>query len=271
MYTIRQYARFIIATLAIGSINTVFAQDSEATFIGQGDLGLAMQFSSGLIENLDQNDGTLTPSVLISGGLYYGNFFVEATPFGQNPLTLGYSIARDNDYQINIVGQSSFQEISERQQEQGSLLDGLLIRRSSFEIGVEYLTQFSEGDLRLRVLSDALNRHNGQLFSADYSRAFFTRSLLILPSIGVTYISENATDFYYGIAESETTTSRAAYTAESGWIVSARLYVERPLAKDWTLFGFASYSHFNDSITDSPIVTVNDGTYNLAVGVLWSF
>lgn len=271
MYIRRLFPQLIFTVaLAVGLSRLVHA-DTENSLIWQGDLGLAAQVSSGLIENLNKNDGSLTPSVLLSGGLYYGNFFVEATPFGQNPLTLGYTITSDNKHQLNLVGQSSFQEVSEREQEEGTLLDGLLIRRSSFEVGVEYLSQISEGDLRLRLLTDALNRHKGQLLSFDYSRPFFTRSLLILPSLGITYLSKGTVEYYYGIQQSEVTATRADYQPGAGWAVSARLYLERPLAKHWTLFGFASYSHFNDSVTDSPIVTVSDGTYNFAVGVLWNF
>lgn len=247
------------------------AADENKKLIWQGDLGLAAQVSTGLIENLNERDGELSASVLVSGGLYYGDFFVEATPFGQNPFTLGYTLSSNKHGQFSLVGQSWFQEISQEEQDEGNLLDGLLVRQSSFEVGVEYLTQIEEGDFRVRALTDALGRHEGHLFIADYTRAFFTRSLLILPSVGVTYMSEEAVDYYYGIEQREATATRPVYRPGSGWTVTARLYVERPLAKHWTLFGFASYSHFNDSITDSPIVTVNDGTYNLAIGVLWSF
>lgn len=254
----------------IGNSNHASASERNKV-IWQGDLGLAAQIRDGLIAGLEDGDEEIGAALLVSGGVYYGNFFVEAAPFGQNPLTVGYVVAKSAKYQMSLIGQSSFPDISESAQQKGNLLDGLHDRHASFEAGFEYYQQSESGDIRLRVLHDTLGNHSGHLFFADYSYPIFTRHFLVLPAVGISYFSAQTTDYYFGIEPQEATTDRPEYHPSASWTLSARVYTERPLSKNWSLFGFASYSLLDESIANSPIVTAEHGTYNLAVGVLWSF
>jgi outer membrane scaffolding protein for murein synthesis (MipA/OmpV family) len=237
----------------------------------QFDLGLAAVYRESIVGSLDQHNSELSAAVIVSGGAYYEDFFIESAPFANQPLTVGYTFAKSDDWQFNIVGQSWFTEISQEDQEQGNLLDGIQTRRASFEMGIEYVRQYTDADIRVRLLNDVLSRHDGFLFTADYNRPIFTNYALIMPSVGVIYLSENAVDYYYGVSANEATSFRTAYSPEGAWGASARLYIERPINKSFTAFAFANYVYFDEDITESPIVTIEQAAYNIAVGVLWTF
>ena len=245
--------------------------ESKRGITWQLDLGLAAQHRKGLINSLDRDDDNASLVALVSGGLYYDKFFVEGSPFGRHPLTLGYTLKQTDSTALNLIGLSWFPTISEDDQEQGTLLNGINKRLASFEVGVEYVKRFTQSDVRIRALHDGLGRHDGYLFSFDYGRPMFTEDWLIMPSWGFSYLSENAVDYYYGVRAGEATTARPEYKPGDAWGITARIYAERPMGRNWTLFGFASYSRFSDAVTDSPLVTAQDGTHNVTIGVLWSF
>ena len=78
-------------------------------------------------------------------------------------------------------------------------------------------------------------------------------------------------DYYYGIEAPQATPDRPIYQADSAWTLTGRIYLERPINKEWTMFGFASYSKLSSAITDSPLVSASNGIHTVAMGVLWSF
>ena len=257
--------------LGLAVIFPSFAQDQNDSFTWQFDLGAAVQHRTNIVDSLDGNDGEISGTVLLAGGVYYDKFFIESSPFSSRPLTLGYTLSETRSTMINIIGTSWFAEISEEAQNQGNRLDGIKSRHSSYEVGIEYLKQFRNSDVRIRMMHDVLNQHQGFFLSLDQSLPIYKTNWLIIPSWGVNYLSEKAVQYYYGVSESEVMPNRPFYSPDAGWSLTGRLYVERPLNKKWTLFGFASYSHFSSSISDSPITSIDNGTHTIALGVLWSF
>ena len=243
----------------------------KESFTWQLDLGLSLQHQTFIVDSLDESNDEAALAVLLSGGIYYDKLFIESSPFSSRPLTVGYTLNETRSTMVNLVGMSWFATISEDKQEQGNRLDGIKKRESAYEVGVEYLKQFKKSDLRVRALHDVLNRHNGFLLSLDQSRPIYKKDWLIIPSWGVTYLSENLVDYYYGVGPTEVTAERPLYSPDAGWSLTGRIYIEHPINQEWTMFGFASYSKFSNSITDSPITSVSNATHTIAMGVLWSF
>lgn len=262
---------FFILWLGLGVVFSSFAQSQDGSFTWQLDLGAAIQHRTNIVDSLDSNDGEVSGAVLLAGGVYYDKFFIESSPFSARALTLGYTLNKTRSTMVNLIGTSWFTEISEEAQNQGDRLDGITSRHSSYEIGVEYFKQFPNSDVRIRMMHDVLNQHQGFFISLDQSLPIYKTNWLIIPSWGGNYLSEKAVQYYYGVSESEVTLSRPLYNADAGWSLTGRIYVERPLDEKWTLFGFASYSHFSSSIADSPITSIDNSTHTIALGVLWSF
>lgn len=261
----------IFLSLLLSITFSSFAAEQDESFTWQLDLGASVQYRTNIVDSLDSNDGGISGAILLAGGVYYDNFFIESSPFSSRPLTLGYTLNKTRSTMLNLVGMSWFAEISQEAQQQGNKLDGIRSRHSSYEVGIEYLKQFQNSDVRIRVMHDVLDQHQGFFLSLDQSIPIYRTNWLIIPSWGVNYISQDAVDYYYGISEAEATPTRPVYQGDAGWSLTGRIYIERPINDKWTLFAFASYSHFSDSITDSPITSVDSATETIAVGVLWSF
>ena len=245
-------------------------QNSDG-FYWEADLGLLLSFQKILIPDVYDQDESLGLSVILAGGAYYDNFFVEASPLSGRPLTFGYSLFTKEDKQVNIIAESLFFELSEDDKEKGSILDGIRDRESSMEFGVEYFAIFKKFDVRFKLMHDGLNKHNGSVASFEISRPFFTRHILVMPGVAVYYIDDNAANYYYGVSQDEVNELRPAYEATASIFATARLYLERPINDDWSIVSSASYTAVSSGVSDSPLLRGRNNSYSFNVGVLWTF
>ncbi|MFC3094666.1 MipA/OmpV family protein [Alteromonas sediminis] len=242
--------------------------NSEVTW--QFDVGLAISYRAGIVDSLEYEEGQSSLSLLLAGGVYYEDFFLESSPLSQHPFTIGYTLASSNDYSINLVMESWFSEINPEDAVDDSL-EGLTVREGSLEVGLEYTRAFTKYDLRVRLLHDALSRHKGSIATIELARPLFFKSTLVIPSIGATFISSPATQYYYGVSTAEAKPGRLAYSPNDAVVTSARIYIERPMSKSWSLVGYGGYAVLSSAIANSPIVSPRSDTYYGGVGVLWTF
>lgn len=164
-----------------------------------------------------------------------------------------------------------FYDISEEEQEHGNLLDGINKREQSMEVGLEYFGILKTYDFRVKLLHDGLSKHDGTIGSIEVARPIFTRYVMFVPGLSFTYLDSNTTNYYFGVAPDEVTSFRSVYEANSSWLATARLYLERPMSDNWSIVASTSYSYVSDEIHNSPFVENRKNTYNLSVGVLWAF
>lgn len=236
------------------------------------DLGLAVtHFRSG-IQGLDKNEsGELALQTLVSGGLYYKNFFIESTPLTGNPITFGYILKQKERLQVNFIAESLFSSISSEHQERGDTLTGIKDRDGSLEAGLEVLYSTKHADIRFRALHDVAGIHKGGIVGLDIARPIYTDEFIIWPSLGVDFISANSVDYYFGIDADEANAQRTEYTPGSAWIGKFRIYIERQINESWSLVAFGGYSYFSEDINHSPLVFPKNESYKFGLGVLWSF
>jgi outer membrane scaffolding protein for murein synthesis (MipA/OmpV family) len=266
----------VFAMLLISASGLSAAQDDtqseQSHFYWEGDLGFAALYRDNvLIDDLEPVEDGVNGLILFTGGVYFKHFYVEFTPLANHPLTFGYTLTQSDEQQINLIAESWFSSIKAEDQFNTNRLDTIEDRDASLELGIEYLRTYDGYDIRSRFLTDALSKHSGHLFSVEVSRAFFTSTTLFVPTLGFTYISEQAIDYYYGVSPAETSAQLLTYQGEQAVVASARIYIERPISETWSAIGFANYHHLPDSIKDSPIITADGGSYAIGLGVLWTF
>lgn len=114
----------------------------------------------------------------------------------------------------------------------------------------------------LSYMHDVLSKHKGSETSFQISRQFNRGPFFFVPEVSVHYLNENLIDYYYGVEESEATSNRAAYSAQSGLSYRADLNFSTPIF----LGGFTrvdlGYIWYANEISDSPIVDETEG-YNI--------
>jgi len=253
-----------------GTTDDIQAFFANTEFHWEVDVGLVLNHRRDFIDTNYESNADLQADLWLSGGVYYGRFFLESAPVLSRPFTFGYTLKQTERQQINLITGSFFEQISAENQISGNRLDGIITREASAEGGVEINHQLGDTLYNIRLMHDLQSQHKGTLFSAQVSRPYFTSTTLIQTALGIAFIDSSATNYYYGVSPSEAREGRAAYRAGSAWIASASVYLERPINESWSAVARLSYSHASSNITDSPLVN-RDGGYNIHLGMMWVF
>ncbi|NMP32432.1 MipA/OmpV family protein [Thalassotalea sp. M1531] len=246
-------------------------QDSADKMYWEVDVAFLLTYRKIIIPDIVEREKKISAAINLSGGFYYKDFFVEAAPLSGRPFTIGYSLFSDESQQVNLITESLFFKLDEDSQESGNMLDGINERKSSMEVGVEYFSILKKNDIRLKLLHDGLNRHNGTIATFEISRPFFTKHFMLVPGIAVSYVDDNAADYYYGVSREEVRSFRPEYHAKGSVISTVRVYLERPLNDSWSIVASGKYSYFGEGIADSPLVQGREDNYSFNFGVLWTF
>lgn len=136
--------------------------------------------------------------------------------------------------------------------------------------GIELIYGGDWGDIQIQALSDWSFTHKGFEFWASYAYYWRFGNWRLSPSIGLNWKSSDLLDYYYGVRESEATSSRPAYHAASGFNSFARLSLAYRFNDNWSIVGVAEYENLSRSIRHSPIVD-RDNIETLFIGLMYRF
>ena len=236
------------------------------------DIGFSLEFNKNYIRGINKNkSGDLNASAILSGGYYYRDFFVEASPLIGRPFTLGYSLQRTRHFVVNIIAESLFQGFDQSSQNHGTQLNGINERKTSLDAGLEAYYSHRYGETRFRALYDISNTHNGYIMAFDHAYPLFMKRWTIWPSYGITWLSENTTDYYFGIDQNEITPSRPFYQPSNSFTHKLNLYIAYQYNTHFSFIGYGDYILFSSNIKNSPLVTTSNNSYRIGLGVMWSF
>ena len=136
-------------------------------------------------------------------------------------------------------------------------LEGMEKRKNTWEGGLALSMQKDTTFLEVMVLNDLLNNTNGWIIKAELGDEFKLANFTFYPSVLAIYQSSEYVSYYYGVKESETTLTRAAYNPGSGVDFALQTYVSYPLTKKLsTLLNFRA-DFLSKETTNSPIVQDN--------------
>lgn len=245
---------------------------SEEDSYWELDLGLVLNYNRSYINGINDNeDGDFGASIVISGGYYYKDFFIETHPFTGRPLTLGYSLQRTKNFVVNIIAESVFLGFDESSQNHGDSLTGINKRNTSLDSGIEAYYSHKYGETRLRLLHDISNTHNGFVIALDYAYPLFFNKWIVWPSYGISWLSDDSTDYYFGIDKNEVRPDRPEYTPSSAITHKLNIYAAYQHNTHLSFLVYGGYSIFSNNINDSPLVRPNNDSLQLGMGVMWSF
>lgn len=244
-------------------------------------LNVVMLSAEGKPENYpDKLTGSIGAGVLISekpysgvdtevypipmARLYYKNFFFEGTK-------LGYNLYGNDQWQFAPILQWRFDgyEASD-----SAALSGMADRDMTLDGGLQLTNINDWGVLTFSWVTDLLSEHEGNEleigFSKRYAKAFDVEQLSIIPNLGVSFLSSNLADYYYGVRTSEVAVGRPAYGAGYSINYSAGVNMIYTLDEKWDILAGFNYTWFDDEIKDSPIVS-EDGVYSIIAGAAYKF
>nr|WP_248291036.1 MipA/OmpV family protein [Pseudoalteromonas arctica] len=192
--------------------------------------------------------------------IQYGNFSLLGPQ-------MSYKLGHWGDFEASILGKF---RLDGYEADDDEFFNGMEDRDPSFDIGIDLEYDSSWGDFGLSHTADVSSTHEGYETSVSYSLPYRVSKGRIAPFISVSHLSEDLVNYYYGVKQSEVTTNRAYYQAESSlvWEIGTR--------SDW-LFGTnhmikadLSYRFLGSEIKDSPLIDKSGGI-NLIIGYVYVF
>ncbi len=136
--------------------------------------------------------------------------------------------------------------------------------------GIEWIVNLDNSDLQMQLLTDISGRHKGQELWLSWSRPLDYGALKLTPSLGFTWKSDRAADYFYGVRDDEAHQQLPAYNVGSAWNPFARLSSSYRLNEQWSVVAVFQYERLDDTIADSPIVEDNHVTTGY-LGIYYEF
>jgi outer membrane protein len=234
-------------------IIVVFCLQSTAFSAEDSSIGLGVLLAESPYIGVE-NDTYPVPII----NLEYKNLFIDKDIFG-------YHLFKGDALYLSIIGAPRFAGYDSGD---SSALSGMQDRDSSLDAGFRLQLKGKITTFNLICVNDLLDEHQGQEISADLSMKMFDG--LLMPRVGIRWLSDDLVDYYYGVKGSEATATRPTYQPGSTVNYVVGLTIGVPLAESWTLVGDIQYEVFGSEIDDSPIVD-EDGVFRYTAGIIYSF
>lgn len=144
-------------------------------------------------------------------------------------------------------------------------------RDDSVEAGFTVGLNGRFGEFDLEVVADVLDKSGGYRASAEYGYPIqLSERMTLTPSVGVSWISSDRADYYYGTLDTEVARGVVAYRPGSATIPRVGLGLEYNFSGKWMFLGSASYESLPSKLGDSPLLE-SDSSARFMIGVLRAF
>ncbi|MGH6711433.1 MAG: MipA/OmpV family protein, partial [Bradyrhizobium sp.] len=140
-------------------------------------------------------------------------------------------------------------------------------RDNGLDLGLSAKWSGAAGEIEAEILADAVDASGGQEMSLKYGYPFDLGKGRLTPSVGVTWLSKDMANYYYGTLDEEVARGVVDYKPGAVAIPEIGASYFRPIGQKWSLIGFVKYAALPDEITDSPLIEPDtDGTFSVFVG-----
>lgn len=202
----------------------------------------------------------------------------EGDNFFFRGITAGWEFVGSETFELAAIAQFRFDgfEIKEldRRKLAANGLDSRLLddRDDSVDAGISAKWGGSAGELELELLADVSGKSKGQQYSLQYGYPLNFGQTQITPTIGVTYLSNDMANYYYGTLQSEVARGVIDYKPDAVTIPSVGLNFMRFFGNNWIFLAMLEYNALPKKITNSPLLERNtNGTAEIIIGVQRAF
>jgi outer membrane protein len=145
-------------------------------------------------------------------------------------------------------------------------------RDHSLDAGVSIAWKSRAGEVKLRALADVTDASGGYEVSLEYGYPWRLGRTLLIPGVGVQWLSSDLAGYYYGTLEEEEARGVTAYRPGSALVPELKLGVVHPLGTNWRLFGSLGYKFLPSELSDSPFLEPDsNGVMHFMIGVSHGF
>ena len=126
------------------------------------------------------------------------------------------------------------------------------------------------GEVQLRALTDITDTSSGQEVSLTYSYRVQLGLFTVTPLVGVSYLSEDLANYYYGTLDEEVSRGVVDYKPGAAVAPQAGVNLMRPFGEHWALMGSVRYVMLPDEFSDSPLIE-SDSSASMFLGLTYRF
>lgn len=127
-------------------------------------------------------------------------------------------------------------------------------RKASVDAGLAMKWSGAAGEVEVEFLADVADKSGGQEVSLQYGYPFEVGAGTLTPQLGVTWLSKDNANYYYGTLAGEVARGVVDYKPGSAMIPHVGIAYFRPLGESWSMMASYKYSSLPDEITASPFV-----------------
>ena len=234
------------------------------------------------IRNYDLNDYSLGVAFSTSQSPYTGAanstiVYPYLTSFRHSAFTddwllirgenLGFRYVSKSDWEIGVIGRIQTLGLGSADDPP---LSGLDPRRWAIEAGPIVGWRRWPVHFQFRSYWEMPNRHKGTTSELELSLPReFERGGYFVPALKFTYMSEDYSDYYFGVSQVEMTPSRPEYHPGSVVNTWAGFTVGYRLSPQWLLTSTVGLEFLDSAVTASPIVE-RDRLWSASVGVAYN-
>jgi outer membrane protein len=239
---------------------------------------LFLNFSVFAEENNSDSQDTLMAGagILYRTSVYKGHdntvlpipfIYYTKGPFSIKGRSLTYGIYEKDSLSVGLLGVWDFRGYDD---DDSHDLAGMHDRDMTIEAGIAARYKDGWGYTTATVVTDMLGKHHGQEFTLSYSKKFNRDKLTLIPSVGVSYLSGDMTNYYYGVRSSEATAVRPMYKPDAAWNPYGALNAAYELNERWSFMGSIRLDLLDKEIQHSPIVD-KDRQIQITAGLMYRF
>lgn len=126
------------------------------------------------------------------------------------------------------------------------------------------------GEVQLRAVTDVTDASSGQEVSLTYSYRMQMGSFIVTPLVGVSYLSDDLANYYYGILDQEVSRGVVDYQPGAAVAPQAGVNLTRPFGEHWAMMGSVRYVLLPDEFSDSPLIE-SDSSASMFLGLTYRF
>lgn len=234
-------------------------QDASRWGIGAGAAAIDSPYAG--------EDIRIRPIPLLS---YEGEKFFFRGPIG------GYHFINTRAFSFDLIGAARFDGIDIEDLGAAELaargIDRRLLedRDDQLDAGLGLSWRGDFGEVQLRAVTDITDTSSGQEVSLTYSHRMQIGLFTVTPLVGVSYLSEDLANYYYGILDEEVSRGVADYKPGGAVAPQAGVNLMRPFGEHWAMMGSVRYMLLPDEFSDSPLIESSSST-SVFLGLTYRF
>lgn len=237
----------------LASVSTVSAV-ADSTYLENADavetttaqihnsIGLGLGYNQNIYAGVGNR---IQPFPLLN--LTYDDFFIKG-------FSLGYNAYQDESMSFAFVVQPM---LGGYNADDSDALEGMSDTSYLVNTGVQMQYRLMPFSMTLAAMHDVTGRTGGNSASAKFEASvpLDDRRFVLIPSITLTWLDSDITDYYYGVTQGEATATRSAYDPGTAVNVGYGLTMKYKIAENWgATLGYV-LTQYADDISDSPIVS----------------